>query len=408
MRTLILIIFSFCSYAGHAQVASVDIAAIDKVRENAPSTEHRKQVEISVRDMKTREVVPFFIVDFTSCGHPMYESNGLGVFSMEANKGFSCYVRIAKRGYANLDLMVDYDDIGGEKKKYSVFLSRSPNYFTGQLKDTLGGNLYVQNARLILSNLSNGQVQKIKSDNRGDFSFYLVPNANYKLIIAHQDYHPFQHFFSTDGDLDGREIRKLFLNRMDHKKIPTGLGNEVAVSKKNSKLVGINYYSVQIIAKSPTNIDISQYKYLEKYGEVYVDSSGSIAKVKVGKFFDKGVAEGILDEIRRHEGIKDAFLTQFLAANKFRKQRSKPILTRERGYMVRLASFLNPENFDGSKVQDLGRLGSVQKNEWTIMLLSGYDDLDQAREALLQARANGFKTAYIVKYEGSTLRKVHL
>jgi hypothetical protein len=325
---------------------------------------------------------------------------------METVEGFACFIRIAKRGYANLDLLLDYDEIPTDGKTFNVFLSRSPNCFSGHLRDTLEGNLYLAEADVELLSVTADQVQRVQSNPQGEFSVYLTPNSSYKITVKQPDYHVFTHDFQTGPTLDGQEIKRFYLRRMEHKKIPTGLGNEIRVTRKNDKLEGINYYSIQLIAQQSSAVQLGKYESLKDFGELFVDDDGTIAKVKIGKFFDRAVAEKILYKIKEKEGYEDAFLTQFLPANKNRQERDKRIVTRDPGYMVRLASYLNAEMFDGTKVEDLGNVTSVQQNQWTIMLIQGFSDFETAKQVAEQVQTLGFKSAHVVKYEGSRLMKV--
>ena len=406
MRTLLGLILCVLATSLVAQVASLSASITSGAAMLESNTPKAKKIEITVKDMKTRGSIPFFTIDFTSCGHPVYESNEEGIFSMETVEGFACFIRIAKRGYANLDLLLDYDEIPEDGKTYNVFLSRSPNYFSGHLRDTVNGNLYLAGASIELQSLTANQVQRVKSNKQGEFSVYLTPNSSYKLSVQHPDYHSFSHDFNTGITLDGSEIKRFYLNRIGQKRIPSGLGTEVGVVRKHKKLEGINYYSIQIIAQNSQTLNVDHYQHLGAYGDVFVDGDASIAKVKVGRFFDRNVAEKVLHRIRSREGYKDAFLTQYLAANKNRKEREKRILVRHDGYMVRLASYLNPSLFDGGKLEGLGDVTSIQKNEWTIMLLQGFDNLDAAKSAALKVKDLGFKSAHVVRNEGSRLVKV--
>jgi hypothetical protein len=405
MRTfpgLIIFLFTLTLSAQTASLSDSFIPADSPIALN-PVT---KKVQITVKDMKTKERIPFFTIDFSSCGHPVYESNNEGLFSMETVEGFACYVRIAKRGYANLDLMVDYDEIPGDGKTYNIFLSRSPNSFSGHIRDTVAGNLYVSGAKIELRSLQDKYIQRVESNNQGEFSIYLTPDTDYEVFVQHPDYHPYESKFRTGSELDGRELKRIYISRIDHKKIPSGLGTEVAVVRKDKRLEGINYYSVQILAKHSTEIDLSGFKDLQQYGEVFQEKDGLVSKVKVGKFFDRSVAEKALSLIKNKPAYQDAFLTQSLAGNMNHKKREKIIQTREEGYMVRLASYLNPQMFDGTKLENLGKLSSVQKNEWTIMLLSGFDSLDEARMVESKVKELGFKSAYVVQYNGVQLQKI--
>ncbi|MDX1407242.1 MAG: hypothetical protein R3330_03885, partial [Saprospiraceae bacterium] len=75
-------------------------------------------------------------------------------------------------------------------------------------------------------------------------------------------------------------------------------------------------------------------------------------------------------------------------------------------YMVRLATYSKPGNFDSSQVSHLGKIESYRKNQMTIMLLTGYSTIAQAEEAREGAFHLGFRDAYVVVNEDGQLHKV--
>ena len=75
-------------------------------------------------------------------------------------------------------------------------------------------------------------------------------------------------------------------------------------------------------------------------------------------------------------------------------------------YKVRLASYEDPIWFDINKVKDLGRIEQWTKGTWTIFILAGYEDLDQAKDAQIQALNRGFKTAEVVIDNGGILERL--
>ncbi len=406
MRTRLGLLLLMGVFLVRAQEASLPMELREQQADASSAAKTVRKVEIKVMDIRTKENIPNFTIDFTSCGHPVYESNEEGLFSMEATEGFSCFIRIGKIGYADLDMMVDYQDLPESGKTYKVFLSRSPNCFSGHVRDTVDGNWYLPGALVELRSYRSKQVQRVETNKQGEFSLYLGTDSDYELSIQHPDYYPFYHRFSTDDVLDGREIRRFYLKRIGHKRVPAGLGSGVSVMKKDKSLEGINYYSVQVIAKEKGQIQLNGYSDLKLFGELYIDNESSVSKLKLGKFFDRATAEQTLDRVRRIEGYEDAFLTQYLAAHKDRMSKERRIVTRDNGYMVRLASYLNPEMFDRSKVEGIGTLTSIQKNQWTIMLIKGFDTISEAEVAVKMANERGFKSAHIVQFKGNHLEKI--
>ena len=382
-------------------------AVSGQIAESAADFGSSKSISIQVMDMDTKKRVPFFTVDFSSCGHPTYESSGDGVFSVETAAGFSCYVRIAKSGYTDLDLLLKYDDITGEAKTFNVFLSRSPNYFSGSVKDAANRSLYLDNARVELVSAKDGQVQQVTTNRQGKFSLYLQPRTQYKLIVQRDKYKTFEKVFQTEGKVRPYIIQNILLTPMMTALKPEGYNTGLSVSRKESvyqaKKNSEPYFSVQVMAKRKGKITLQEYENaLGSYGELHMISEGGLDKLKVGRFQDRNIAERVLTKIRSHPEFSHAFITQHLP---LRKSANGVELTGPR-YMVRLASYLNPELFDPSKIADLGHIKSLDKDEWTIMLLEGFSSLDEAKFAVEKVKAVGFGSAHVVMWSDDKLRRV--
>ena len=366
-----------------------------------------KSISIKVNDMRTKKPVPFFTIDFSSCGHPTYESNSSGLFSMETAEGFSCYVRIAKSGYTNLDLLLDYDQITGDDKTYKIFLSRSPNHFTGSVKDAANKSRYLENARIELMSTESQQLQTAESNRQGQFSLYLLPNTQYKLSISKNEYKRFDKEFITGDKVESYFIKNILLTPMMTQLRPEGSSTGLSVTRKESahqqKRDESSYYSIQVLAKQSGTIILGEYDDpLRKYGQLQIESDGKLDKLKVGQFYDRGVAEKVLSRIKLEPGFSHAFITQHLplqvAANGIEHIGPR--------YMVRLASYLNPALFDPSKVAVLGHIKSLNKDEWTIMLLEGFKGLDEAKAATEKAKELGFRSAHVVLWDDDKIKRV--
>ncbi|MEK7253199.1 MAG: hypothetical protein AAB316_00510, partial [Bacteroidota bacterium] len=77
------------------------------------------------------------------------------------------------------------------------------------------------------------------------------------------------------------------------------------------------------------------------------------------------------------------------------------------GYMIRLATYRDMKNFNMGTVDDVGVIQYVKKGEFTIVLLTGYQDKASADLALRKARSRGFPEAYMVIDDKGELRKVN-
>ena len=58
------------------------------------------------------------------------------------------------------------------------------------------------------------------------------------------------------------------------------------------------------------------------------------------------------------------------------------------------------------KVKDLGRIEQWTKGGWTIFILAGYNNLNEAKAALVSAQNRGFKTAEVVIDNGGILERL--
>ena len=410
MRAFSVVLFWAVSTFIHGQETSLvsQAAVTAQVAESALESRTSKSISIQVMDMGTRKPVPFFTIDFSSCGHPTYESNSTGLFSMETAEGFSCYVRIAKSGYTNLDLLLDYDEISGEDKTYNIFLSRSPNYFQGTVKDAASKTLYIEEARIELLSLESKQVQQVESNRQGEFSLYLQPRTKYRLTIQKGAYKPFEKVFETGDRVEPYFIRDILLTPMMTKLKPEGYVTGLSVSKKETLhrqgAEDESFYSIQVLAKQRGTIHVKSYEeVLGSYGVLFVDREVSLDKLKVGKFNSRSIAERVLSKIKEETPFAHAFITKQvplkLAANGVEFVGPR--------YMVRLASYLNPELFNPSQVAELGHIKALEKDEWTIMLIEGFKTLDDAKLAAEKSRENGFRSAHVVFWDNDRIKRVN-
>ncbi len=404
MRILTLIFLISCGCWSFGQEASLP-ENLKGVHDEVSRTAVAKKVSIMVKDMRTMKVVPHFTIDFSSCGHPTYRSSEQGVFSMETQEGFACYVRIAKTGYANLDLLIDYNAIDGDKKTYNVFLSRSHNYFHGTVKDSVDAHLYLKDAQIELTCENDQQVQRVQSNIHGEFSVYLRPNRRYTMTIECRDYKRRKFDFHTGEKVDPNLLKGMYLQPLVTK-LKRGRSGTAVAKKESSrgKDIAYRYFSVQILSRQLGKLDMGKHRRrLGSYGEIFMEEKDGIKKVKVGKFFDRLQAEQVLRKIRAEKGYADAFLTQSIPARS--KVTSSQPVSQDSSYMVRLASYLNPKLFDGKSVAHLGNVKALEKDQWTIMLLDGFDSLNAAMKASEAAKMEGFKAAYVVLWEDGALRR---
>ncbi|MEZ4909557.1 MAG: tetratricopeptide repeat protein [Saprospiraceae bacterium] len=179
---------------------------------------------------------------------------------------------------------------------------------------------------------------------------------------------------------------------------------------------GEEVFFIQLASISASRPNFNQFRPLVKYGNIYKMYVNRSIKVRLGYFNDRSEAEQILTMVRSN-GYKDAFITyeslntatmELILSGKDHQSFSdegnfntrNPEVAKDymatNKYKVRLASYEDPIWFDISKVKDLGRIEQWTKGGWTIFILAGYQNIDDAKSAMIQARNRGFKTAEIV------------
>lgn len=186
-------------------------------------------------------------------------------------------------------------------------------------------------------------------------------------------------------------------------------------------------YFIQLASLITNKANFKIYQNLLKFGNIYkFDIEGS-AKIRLGYFIDRQEAERILAQVRK-SGFKDAFIVRepinttnmelVLTAHDINNnstpaynttknfQYSAPVSNYGASYKVRLASYEDPIWFDNSKVKDLGQIEQWSKGTWTIFILSGYNNFEQANQAKVKAINRGFKDAEVVIDNGGILERL--
>ena len=176
-------------------------------------------------------------------------------------------------------------------------------------------------------------------------------------------------------------------------------------------------YFIQLAAFFQSEAKVGQFDVLTDYGNIYKIKEASATKVKLGYYYDEYEAKRIL-QLVKNMGFTDAFIS--LAPIDTRKMElivnptendnfkySAPITTtNSSSYKVRLASYSDPSWFDLGSVEDLGTIEQWSKNEWTIFVLSGYSNWENAETARIKAVNRGYIDAAVVKDNNGVLEMI--
>lgn len=186
-----------------------------------------------------------------------------------------------------------------------------------------------------------------------------------------------------------------------------------AISLENAKMIAYDeiilspsrVYFIQLASLSRSKVDGRKFRKLTMFGNVYKVKKGHTTKIRLGYFVSRDEAQAVLASVKK-QGYRDAFIVEDLLNSSEleliesnytfnnNKKYKKPSDVSE--YKIKLAAYSNPLYFNVNKVKDLGVIEQWSKGKWTIFILSGYKDFNDAQKAMLKARNRGFTTAEIV------------
>ncbi len=188
-------------------------------------------------------------------------------------------------------------------------------------------------------------------------------------------------------------------------------------------------YSIQIAVLSQKNNSYSRLKdQLADLDELYKIYFEDVVKIRLGSYEKEMNASLMLEKVKSR-GFKDAFIVteKMVVAHSDDKKEPKPssvdktpqpqqssaassekenVSVSDGEFLVRLATYLHPDNFDRSKVANLGQISSLEKGPYTIFLLGSFSSIQDARNTLSQVQSRGFSNAQIVKLQGKEIIRV--
>jgi len=221
------------------------------------------------------------------------------------------------------------------------------------------------------------------------------------------------------------------LPEFDAKKVGTNVSLDFSL--EGARRIGLNeiipnteVFFIQLASISSSKPNFDKFKPLLRYGNIYKMLNNKTIKVRLGYFTERREAEEILSKVRLN-GYKDAFLAyeilntaqmelvltgtdeeSFSDKGNFNTKNPEVEKSYKTGnkYKVRLASYEDPIWFDVNKVKDLGRIEQWTKGGWTIFILAGFNDLEEAKKVQIQSLNRGFKTAEVVIDNGGILERL--
>lgn len=191
-----------------------------------------------------------------------------------------------------------------------------------------------------------------------------------------------------------------------------------------------NVFFIQLASLSQSSGDINKYATLTRYGSLYKVYRPYSTKVKLGYYLDRVEATSVLRSVR-NAGFRDAFISTGSIngsdielvtpsssysdssynnnSGSSTRSSSSSVTSAPSGnskYKVRLATYDDPMWFDTSVVSDIGKIEQWTKGEWTIFVMSGFSNFDEANQAKIKSINRGFPEAEVVIDNNGILERI--
>lgn len=204
-------------------------------------------------------------------------------------------------------------------------------------------------------------------------------------------------------------------------------GSVKKIIEKNSNRDFRKLYSVQVAIVGKENKEMLQFygNEFNDIDDVYKIYFPEVIKIRVGSYDSYTAAEKTLNIIRSR-GYSDAFIVAEKVVYSSSHSEMKPVVEspqnvvnkvqagqvenksisnlrqvdvnpiRGAKYMIRLATYSQPKWFNQDKVNTLGNVMRIDKEQWTIFLLGSYSTINEAEFIKEKVVKRGFKDAQVV------------
>jgi len=262
--------------------------------------------------------------------------------------------------------------------------------------------LPVEEVTIRARNANSSHVSEASTNRSGDYVLALESNTNYQITYSAPQFRDTRRSVSTANGSD-RDLGNTLLAPFDQ---PIQEDEPPQQEEEGEEEVIRSGYAVQLAAmqKAP---DLERYRSLRSIGKVYTVQEGNMYKVRVGVYASRSEAASSKRQIRNN-GYPDAWVVQEAgAASSGGPSQPEPNNnTTYSNYLIQLIALRNTSNFDAGPLQSYGRVVERSRQGLTVKLLSGFRNLQEARQTLGQVKRMGYPNAYIVEEVNGQLRPV--
>ncbi len=350
------------------------------------------------------------LIDFSDCSEGVFQADAKGVYTFQAVSGLDCSVSVRKDGYLNSYLQLSTAGLR-QNREYTITLTRIGDDYLGRVIG-YSSRIPVEGVKVIATNQMTTSTMETVTDINGDYVLALSPNTVYVLRYTSPGYRDVNRTVRTTDGIDRNilGIMSIVPSNVNISDNPQNVKNPLDdTTEKGGGIAIPKGFSVQVAALNAPNID--GFSDLKNFGKVYYKNENSKYKIRVGVYADREEALRVLSLVK-NQGYKGAFIV-----NEEGNSETTTDLTKKTGkttasgnsgkYKVQLAAYSNVKYFDDSKIQGLGTIEERKKGKLIVKYLANFDTLAEARQVLSEAKAAGFKDAYIVEDIGGELKKVN-
>lgn len=381
---------------------SEDIYKVSKSADN---------VVIKIKDAATGTSLANATVDFSACGEGRFQADAQGVYTFQAVRGLECNLLISKDGYLSRSLQLSTVGVQ-QSREYEVLLPKIGEEYAGRVV-SYTTRLPLDEVTVMSTNQTTGTQMTVRTDINGDYMLALSPNTIYIVRYSRPGYRDLNRTVRTGGTFDRDALGVISMIPVDAVVTDDQTVRDPFVNPTNPVTTVQRGFAVQVAALSKPNLE--GFSELSNFGCLYAAPSGNIYKIRIGTFASRDEAERVLGLVK-NQGYRGAFLveettTQVVNAGPgdlTPKNPTAPVNTGATGrYKIQLAAYRNLKYFDDSGIRGLGTIEEKKKGSFTVKYLAGYTTIEEARQVLREAKAAGFKDAFIVEDVGGDLKKVN-
>lgn len=371
-------------------------------------------IVIRVKNASDGSPISNAIVDFAACGEGAYQTNEKGEYTFQAIQGLDCNLLVRKDGYQNKGIQVT-TTAARQNREFVITLNRVGEEYLGRIVNYTT-RLPLEGVTITAVNQATGALTETLSDANGDYLLALSQNVVYVVRYSRPGFRDLNRTLRADGGASRDVLGVVNLIDANAANVPIDdlapKGNDGNNNAGQTGTIGQGF-AVQVASVNQPNM--SQYPDLNNFGQLYSKKEGKVYKIRVGVFSTRQEATQVLNLVK-NQGYKTAFIvaeaggSSTNAGNLIPKgdnNTNNPTTSPTNGqYKIQLAAYKDLKNFDAAKVQNLGNIEERKRGALTVKYLGGYTSIEEARQALREVKAAGFKDAYVVENVNGELKKV--